>query len=242
MFSAVSGWKLLVELGWTARLWLQAVVYAILLEERAAMSGWDLLTVVLRRTQGIAGGWQHAVAELREKFQVPPFDRAAARLAPSKEARRARLRKYGKEIVEPRVFKRTQQEVAEERRKTENTLYCELHPGRGPVASTLDGHGWGPETMADYRRWARLRLLMRVSGQCPECGALDHTAVHILGHVHARLWAAGAKAPEQVTHLLRTDVPAGELRRNVRAVGQTLRGGADWRWLEAKPPPAQANE
>ena len=152
------------------------------------------------------------MAELKEQFQVPPFDRAAARLAPSKESRRTRLRKDRKEVVDPRVFKRTQQEVAEERRKMGNMLYFELRPGRGPVASTPDGHGWGPQTLADYHRSARRRLLMRVEGLRPECGGLDHTACHIVGHVHARLREAGAKAFELVLHLLRMDAPAGEPR------------------------------
>ena len=39
---------------------------------------------------------------------------------------------------------------------------------------------------------------------------------------------AGAGDP---LYPLRTDLPADELRRNIRAVGQTLRGGKDWRWL-----------
>jgi hypothetical protein len=236
LFCVVSGWKLLVELGWRARLYLEAVVQAIMLEERAALSHWPLLHAVLRRSTAIPGGWQFAVNELRERFGVPPFDRVAAQAASSGDAQKARMRRYRKTIVEPLVFGLTEDEMAEARRRPGQEAYAKLHPGRGPVAGVLKGHGWGPDTMPDYRRWARLRLVMRVHGRCPECDALDGTAEHILAHTMDRVRAAGHRVPAEALDFLRTDVPADQLRRHVRAVGQTLRGGQDWKWLSPRPP------
>ena len=171
---------------------------------------------------------------MRERFAIPPFDRAAALIAPSKEARRARLKQYRQETVEPLVFASAERELEDERNKAQHAGYLALHPGRGPVASALSRHGWGPDTLPDYRRWAALRLLMRVRGLCPECGALDGTAEHILAHVQLRMQQAGVPAPAVALDLLKTTAPADELRRNVRAVGQTLQGRRNWRWLEAR--------
>ena len=54
-FTRIAGWKLLCELGWTARQWHRTVVRAAMLEERAKVSGWHALTTAMRlatRTSG----------------------------------------------------------------------------------------------------------------------------------------------------------------------------------------------
>ena len=68
------------------------------------------------------------------------------------------------------------------------------------------------------------------------CGRMDGSALHILGeHCAPRLpgsATAGALGP---LALLQTDKPPGELRRNIRLVGQLLGGGSDWGWLPKAP-------
>ena len=107
----------------------------------------------------------------------------------------------------------------------------------------LEGHEWGPETMQDYRRWTRLRLLLRWPGTCPCCGIEEPAAEHIL-ETHARplLPPEATEGPDSLgaLTLLRTDLAWGVLRRNIRIVGQVLRGGRDWRWL--KPATRQPGE
>ena len=142
-FTAVAGWKLLLELGWPARLWSMALAQAVMLEERAALAEWPLLHQVLECSRVLTGAWMHAVQEIRDGFAIPPFDRGAALRAPSRAAKRARLRQYRLEVVEPRIFAATEEEIANERQKPQNSLYTRLHPGRGPVAAVLKNNEWG---------------------------------------------------------------------------------------------------
>lgn len=237
-FSEVAGWKLLVELGWPARLWVVARVQAVMLAERAALAEWPLLHAVLERSSLIRGAWMYAVEELRAGYGLPQFDRAAARRAPSRAARRARLRQYRTEVVEPRMFEDTEAEIRAERQKPAHALYNRLHPGRGPVAGVLQGNEWGPETLGDYKRWVRLRILLRCPSGCPACTSVDGTAEHILrAHAAPKVWQGEELDRADPFRLLRTDTPTAELRRNIRVVGQVLRGGQDWKWLGAAPPP-----
>ena len=181
----------------------------------------------------------HAVQEFRGTFAIPPFDRGAARAAPSRAAQRARMRRYRIEEVEPRIFAATEEEIVAERRKPEHALYTRLHPGTGPVAAVFRNHEWGPETLPDYCRWVRLRVLLRCPAGCPVCPSVDGTAEHILGaHAAPRLWSGAELLAADPLRLLRTDLPAPELRRNIRLVGQTLRGHHDWRWLQRQAPAA----
>ena len=111
------------------------------------------------------------------------------------------------------------------------------------MANVLEGHEWGPETLQDYRRWTRLRLLLKWPGKCPYCGAEDPSAEHILeAHARPLLPPEATEAADGVgaLTLLRTDLAASALRRNIRLVGQILRGGRDWRWLH--PPPGLPGE
>jgi hypothetical protein len=210
------------------------VVKAIMLEERAALSEWEPLQAMLRHSQGLLGSWSSKVRALRGKYQIPAFDREAARGAPSADAVRARLSKFRKEKVEPRIFEEAEEEIARERARPENTLYSMLHPGRGPVADVLEGHEWGMQTLSDYRAWSRLRMFLRVPGACPVCGNEDGSAEHILGaHAVPRFPLPEADDGEGMLWYLRTDLAAAVMRRNIRLVGQLLRNGADWGWLRA---------
>ena len=119
----MAGWKLMVELGWTCRLWQWAVTKAIMLDERAHLSTWAPLKAVLRHSRTVPGSWQEAVAALRERYGVPPFARDQARLAPSRAAVRERLKRYRKMEVEPRLWAEAEKEVARERAKPANALY-----------------------------------------------------------------------------------------------------------------------
>ena len=141
----MAGWKLMVELGWTCRLWQWAVTKAIMLDERAHLSTWAPLKAVLRHSRKVPGSWQEAVAALRERYGVPPFARDQARLAPSRAAVWERLKRYRKREVEPRLWAEAQEEVARERAKPTNALYNLLHPGSGPVPmSSRDTNGARP--------------------------------------------------------------------------------------------------
>ena len=65
--------------------------------------------------------------------------------------------------------------------------------GRGPVAGALKDNEWGPETLADYRRWVRLRVLLRCPAGCPVCPGVGGTAEHILtAHAAPRIWQGDA--------------------------------------------------
>ena len=148
-----------------------------MLDERAHLSSWEPLKAVLRHSREVPGSWQQAVAALRERYGVPPFARAQAQRAPSRAAVRERLKRYRKKEVEPRVWAEAEEEVARERAKPANALYNLLHPGAGPVAHVLEGHEWGPATLQDYRRWARMRVLLdKWPQRCPVCGAEGATA------------------------------------------------------------------
>ena len=50
-------------------------------------------------------------------------------------------------------------------------------------------------------------------------------------HAAPRVWQGEELRCGDPLRLLRTDAPADELRRNIRLVGQVLRGHHDWRWL-----------
>ena len=93
--------------------------------------------------------------------------RATLTAAMPKGARKYRLREYRKRSVEPAVHARTMEELERERRDPRNATYVALHPGYGPAAGVLEGHGWGLHTLGDCKRWACLRLLMRCPAGCP---------------------------------------------------------------------------
>ena len=170
---------------------------------------------------------------MRERYGVLPFARAQAQRAPSRAAVRERLKRYRKKEVEPRVWAEAEEEVARERAKPANALYNLLHPGAGPVAHVLEGHEWGPATLQDYRRWARMRVLLDKWPQsCPVCGAEGATAAHILGEHAVPVAPLPSEAVRGgVLWYLRTDVGPADLRRNIRLVGQLLRNGTNWGWV-----------
>ena len=108
--------------------------------------------------------------------------------------------------------------------------------GIGPAAGVLEGHGWGLHTLGDYKRWACLRLLMRCPAGCPRCGGLDGTAEHLLAaHAVPRLAGGLPENPLGPLRLLRADLPADLLRRNIRLVGQVVHGRQNWQWLKRAP-------
>ena len=74
----------------------------------------------------------------------------------------------------------------------------------------------------------------RGPGPCPVCGAEEGTAAHILEtHAVPRVpLPTGAWLQGGVYYYLRTDLEPPALRRNIRLVGQLLRNGSDWRWLQ----------
>ena len=177
----------------------------------------------------------HAVQEIRDGFAIPPFDRGAALRAPSRAAKRARLRQYRLDKVEPRIFAATEEEIANEHQEPQSSLYIRLHLRRGPVAAVLKNHESGAETSVDYRRWVRLRVLLRFPAGCRPCPSVDGTAEQILSAQAApRLWSGGELRAVDLFRLLRTALPAEELRRDIRVVGQTFRGNHDWRWLRKR--------
>ena len=57
-----------------------------------------------------------------------------------------------------------------------------------------------------------------------------------LEHCAPRLPAEYTKGALGALVLLQTSRPAKELRRNIRLVGQTLRGGEEWGWLQTQKP------
>ena len=61
---------------------------------------------------------------------------------------------------------------------------------------------------------------------------MDGSALHILeAHCAPRLPASATSGPLGALALLQTSKPPWELRRNIRLVGQTLKGGQNWDWL-----------
>ena len=87
--------------------------------------------------------------------------------------------------------------------------------------------------MQDYRRWARMRVLLDKWPQnCPVCGAEGATAAHILGEHAVPVTPLPSEAVRGgVLWYLRTDVGPADLRRNIRLVGQLLRNGTNWGWV-----------
>ena len=232
-FSRLAGWKLLRELGWPARLYHRALVKAIMLEERAQLSGWDTLTAALGLSGSITGSWTNTVALRKTEFEVPPADRSRIAAADTAGGRRHRLRRYRKEVVEPALFSATEAEIARELANPRHSTYAALHPGRGPVVGVLQGHGWGPATLMYYKVWVRLRLTLRCEGGCPVCGSADGTAEHILTHGASRIPEGVPKSPLGPLWLLKTNLEAAKLRRNIRLVGQLLLApDSRWDWLQ----------
>ena len=87
----------------------------------------------------------------------------------------------------------------------------------------------------------QLRGETRWPDKCPQCGAKDPTAQHILDtHARPLLPAEDMDGPLGALALLRTDLAPDVLRRNIRLTGQILRGGRDWRWLRSAGPEAEA--
>ena len=61
---------------------------------------------------------------------------------------------------------------------------------------------------------------------------MDGSALHILeAHCAPRLPASATSEPRGALALLQTSKPPRALRRNIRLVGQTLRGGQNRDWL-----------
>ena len=232
LYTEVAGWKLMVELGWRGRQWHRAVIKAIMAEERAWATDWGTLHDVFELSEKVDGGWLRAVQRLRERYNIPKRQVAPGEESKSKAAMRYRLERYRVEQVEPRVYKEAEEEILKERAKPGNAVYAALHPGRDSVAAALKGNGWGHQTVADYRRWAALRLVLWHPRGCPVCHIMDGSAVHILeAHCAPRLPDSATSGPLGALALLQTSKPPDELRRNIRVVGQTLRGGQNWDWL-----------
>ena len=242
LFTRIAGWKLLCELGWNARQWHRTVVRAVMLEERARLSGWHTLTAAMELAASTPGGWTHKVRRLREEFGIPEA-RPPMAAALSKGSAKYRARLYRRTAVEPAVHGSTEEELRSSRADPRNALYSALHPGRGPVAGCLQGHGWGVHTVGDYKRWALLRVVLRFEGGCSVCRTADPTAEHFLGaHAAQRVHEGIPQTPLGPLWLLRTDLPWGTLRRNIRLVGQLVHGRGDWGWLRGPAAPGRDEE
>ena len=82
-----------------------------------------------------------------------------------------------------------------------------------------------------------MRVVMWHPRGCPVCASMNGSALHILEeHCAPRLPAEYTKGALGALVLLQTSRPAKELRRNIRLVGQTLRGGGEWGWLQTQKP------
>ena len=135
--------------------------------------------------------------------------------------------------MEPALFSATEAEIARELANPRHSTYAALHPGRGPVVGVLQGHGWGPSTLMYYKVWVRLRLTLRCEGGCPVCGSADGTAEHILTHGASRIPEGVPESPLGPLWLLKTNLEAAKLRRNIRLVGQLLLApDSRWDWLQ----------
>ena len=110
--------------------------------------------------------------------------------------------------MKPGVYTEAEEEILKERAKLGNTVYAALYPGRDSVAAALKGHGWGHQTVADYRRWAALRLVLWHPRGCPVCHIMDGSAVHILeAHCAPRLPDSATSGPLGALALLQTSKP-----------------------------------
>ena len=117
------------------------------------MANWETLAKVLRISGNVVGSWRHAVQKVRERYAVPPRQGLEGGSGATPGAIRYHLKKYHVEEVEPRVFAEAERELQQERSKPDNALYNALHPGQQGVAELLQGHGWGPRTISDYKKW-----------------------------------------------------------------------------------------
>ena len=87
--------------------------------------------------------------------------------------------------------------------------------------------------MMYYKVWVRLRLTLRCEGGCPVCGSADGTAEHILTHGASRILEGVPESPLGPLWLLKTNLEATKLRRNIRLVGQLLLApDSRWDWLQ----------
>ena len=87
--------------------------------------------------------------------------------------------------------------------------------------------------MMYYKVWVRLRLTLRCEGGCPVCGSADGTAEHILTHGASRIPEGVPESPLGPLWLLKTNLEATKLRRNIRLVGQLiLAPDSRWDWLQ----------
>ena len=87
--------------------------------------------------------------------------------------------------------------------------------------------------MMYYKVWVRLRLTLRCEGGCPVCGSADGTAEHILTHGASRIPEGVPESPLGPLWLLKTNLEAAKLRRNIRLVGQLLLApDSRWDWLQ----------
>ncbi len=142
-FSRLAGWEPLREFGWPARLYHRALVKAIMLGERAQLSGWETLTAALGLSGSITGSWTNTVALRKTEFEVPPADRSRIAAAHTAGGRRYRLRRYRKEVVEPPLFSDGSGDCARTSEPPAQHL-CRPPSGTGPSSWCIPGPRAGP--------------------------------------------------------------------------------------------------